>query len=317
MITEYKPNRCSYKMMELRKHIYLYASSQLQISIDNGQASASCISGDAISLVGTEITFSENASYNDHFKFEKEVTLKVNGYKTMKDLNEKYYVILEDKDDNYWLVNYDFPSYVTYEYTLNEEDNETAFQFSIQSNFPTLKLNINITPPSFQCNDYETNGVKRLRLIEREDVIYSLSGDTIYVSSGNTFYDVDANEGSVALKETFDGLRYDTSLSFNINMDDYLPSWHYNLMEYQNNRYFAIVTSKNGNEYICGTENGLVPSYNINGKTITVTLDETSNIGTKEAGYISETSNAHWLIIETNPQYIWKLTDDWVCEESD
>lgn len=321
-VTNYNPNKCIYSVGRLKKVAYLYSESSVEITIDNGEASAFVYEGVFQHLSGSSIQFSENTSFNDRYKFEKTFTITVDGYKRIEDLNKRYYIILEDIDGNYWLVNYDFPASVTYEYTLNDSTNETVFTFSIQSNFPTLPLEISLSEDTPECKRYDVKGIDGLKLLELYNALYSVSGKTIYVPSGSTFKDVDFNQGSCSLKETFDGSYFTDEVSFDIDFDDYQSSWHYNLCEYPLNRYTALVTTKNDGQFVTGIDNGLVPGYAINASTegndiVTVTLRGISMTGSMLAGYMDgDTANARWMIVDEQEEYVWKLSEDWVCQEN-
>mgnify|MGYP006874767724 CR=1 FL=1 len=114
-------------------------------------------------------------------------------------------------------------------------------------------------------------------------------------------------DGTLSITEEFDGNQVNTSIQFAIQLDDYKPSWQYNLLEYQDNRYAAIITTKGADgEFISGFEFGLVPSYSIVGgdsqdDIITVTLQGTSTYGSLPSGGDSEHSVAmsRWMIIST------------------
>lgn len=320
-VTNYNPNKCRYSVGRLKKVAYLFSESDTEIAIDNGVASAFTFDGTFQHLSGSSITFNESTSYNDRYSFDKTFTITVNGYLRIEDLNKRYYIILQDLDDNYWLVNYDFPAFVTYEYNLNEATNETVFTFKIQSNFPTLQLEINLAEDVSPCKQYDVKGIDSLKLLEAYNALYSVSGRTVYVQSGSTFKDVKFNEGTCSLKESFDGNYFTDEISFSIDMDSYKSSWHYNICEYPLNRYMALVDSKTDGEFLLGVDNGLVPGYSIQASTdgsdvITVTLSGTSTVGSLLAGYGEETADARWLIVDENEEYVWKLSDEYVCQEN-
>lgn len=244
----------------------------------------------------------------------------------LSDLEEKYYVILGDKEGNYWIINLDFPSSVTYEYNLDVDTNETVFTFQALSNFPTLKLNADLGDMLEECSSYIINGIERLRLIERDGTLYSEELNTVYIPNGTSFKDVDFMDGTCSLSESFDGEKVTTEIQFTIGLDNYKPSWHYNLIEYDDNKYFALVTAINKEgEFISGVEFGLEPSYNAQGSTeitqgdtVTITLTETSQIGSLLA-YYEQTpppSRARqWDIVEKPKEYRWVLTEEWACIE--
>ena len=306
-ITTYTPNKCKYRLGNLKKVVYLYSSASIKIHIDNGEAYASDYNGNAQILSGNAINYTETTSYNDRFQFAKNVAITCDGYVNLSSLNDKYYVILEDYDGNYWLVNYDFPSHVTYTYTLIDGENDTEFSFDAMSNFPTLKLNWSPSKSSV-CNQYEISKIKTLKMLEKRYAAISPSASTVYGYSNRTYKTVDFNEGSLRLTEEFDGFNVSTTLQFDINMDAYQPSWQYNLLEYQDNKYVAII---NG-EVAVGFENGLVPLYNTQGSHEMGSVDKytiTLNGSSQRGLYLAN----EWTEVSLEPQYTWRITDEWEC----
>ena len=306
-ITTYTPNKCKYRLGNLKKVVYLYSSASVSINIDNGEAYVSNYNGNAQILSGNAINYTETTSYNDRFQFAKNVSITCDGYVNLSSLNDKYYVILEDYDGNYWLVNYDFPSHVTYTYTLVDGENQTEFVLNALSNFPTLKLNWSSSKSSV-CKQYDITKIKSLKMLEKRYAAISTSASTVYGYSSKTYKTVDFNEGSLRLTEEFDGFNVSTTLQFDINMDAYQPSWQYNLLEYQDNRYVALI---NG-EVAVGFENGLIPSYNAQGSHEMGSVDKytiTLNGSSVRGLYTS----SGWTEVSLEPQYTWILTNESTC----
>lgn len=307
MITNYTPNRCRYNIGNLKKVAYIFSSADNKVYIDNGEAYVDNLNGTLQAITNTSISFTETASYNDRFQFVKEVSLTVDGYVNLSALNGKYYVVLEDEHGTYWLVNYDFPSFVTYTYTLEDGTEETVFKFSALSNFPTLKLNISVASAR-PCKSYSLVKVDKLKMLEKRYASLSESAHTVYGYSNAVYKTVNFLKNSLVMTEEFDGSNVNTSIAFDVEFDEYKSSWHYNLLEYQNNKYVAIV---NGH-LACGFEMGLVPSYNAQGNhevglsdKVTITLN-----GSSQKGSIWADS---WSEVSLEPQYTWRITKEWMC----
>jgi len=320
MITTYTPSRCRYTIDRLKQHVYLISAVNCTIHIDNGNAWVDNLTETPLFIKGA-VTLNESTSYDDRFKFTKSVSLTVQNYVNLSYLQGKYYVILEDEGGNYWFVNPDFPCLVTYTYTLGDDVSETQFTFNSLSNFPLLGFTGSLTDVR-ECEQYVINGLKRLRLTEAKNASYDQSTSTVYLYHDKEFYDVEFLDGTLSITEEFDGNQVNTSIQFSIQLDNYKPSWQYNLLEYQDNRYAAIITTKGADgEFISGFEFGLVPSYSIVGgdsqdDIITITLQGASSYGSLPSGGDSEQSVAmsRWTVVEKEPEYTWKLTDEWVCQ---
>lgn len=307
MITNYIPNTCKYNVNNLKKVVHIFSEASNKVYIDNGEAYVDNLNGTLQAITGTSISFTETTSFNDRFQFVKEVSLTVDGYVNLSALNGKYYVVLEDEHGTYWLVNYDFPSFVTYTYTLEDGTEETVFKFSALSNFPTLKLNISITN-AIPCKSYSLVKVDKLKMLEKRYASISESAHTVYGYSNAVYKTVNFLKNSLVMTEEFDGSNVNTSIAFDVELDEYKSSWHYNLLEYQNNKYVAIV---NGH-LACGFEMGLVPSYNAQGNNevglsdkVTITLN-----GSSQRGSIWADS---WSEVSLEPQYTWRITKEWMC----
>lgn len=307
MITNYIPNTCKYSVNNLKKVVHIFSESENVIHIDNGEAYASSGITDFQTIYATSVDFAESTSYDDRFKFEKQITVTVDGFLKLDSLNEKYYLVLEDENHTMWLVNADFPSFVTYTYTLSEGVDETVFTFNVLSNFPTLKLNASINN-SYECKDYSLANVKELKMNLKENVTIDYKNHILYDSSNTPYYIVKFNEGSLKLEETYDGFNVTTTIQFNINFDDYKASWHYNLLEYQDNKYVAVT-----DHLAAGFEMGLIPSYNVQGSSqkgqgdiVTITLVGTSQRGSEWA--------EEWTEATLIPDYIWLLSNEWICD---
>lgn len=306
MITNYIPDMCGYGLNNLKKVVHIFSSSSNVVHIDNGEAYVTSGITDLQTISATSVSFEETTAYDDRFKFQKTVTATVNGFAKLSALGGKYYIVLEDVNGIMWLVNVDFPSLVTYTYTLQDGTDETVFTFSALSNFPTLKLNASINN-AYACQNYSLVRVDELKMLEKRYANLNASSGIVYGYSNQVYKTVRPYRNSIKVEETFDGTDANTTIQFNIGLDDYQSSWHYNMLEYPYNKYVAVI-----DHLACGFEMGLVPSYNVQGShqigggdTITVTL-----VGGSQRG--SEWAES-WLEVTMPPQYVWKLTDEVSC----
>ena len=310
-VTNYNPSLsggCKYSYDKLKKVVYLVSKDHVKdIHIDNGEAYISGLTEDPLRLNGFNIQLQEESSLDERYKFSKKVMLSLNGYVNVNFFGLRYYVIVESIDGTYWLVNVDFPSKVTYNFQLGNDINQTDFSFDSQSNYPTLKLNVTFDPFSPSCLGYNVNGIQTLKLLEKNYTAIDESNKVLY-TYGKEFQDVKFLGNSCSLTESFDGERIQTQISFNIAFDDYKSSWQYNLLEFIENIYCAVILPKGGdNTFYVGYNFGLQPQYAIQSNSsdegsdiITITLTETSNHGlTAESDYREEqASSTKWNFVE-------------------
>ena len=299
--------RCGYQQNELKNVLYLIPKSATKkVHIDGDEAYVE-YSGDTSSIIkikGNNLSFQEDTSFDDRFRFDKTITLTVDGYITFKDFYSKYYAIVEDKSGTFWMVNADFPSYITYTYTLNDGENKTDLVFYAASNIPTIKL-ANFNPDNAEeCETYMPYGIENLKLLEKDKT--KLSTHSKYIIAYDDFYKIEAIDGTYELTEEFNGETYSTQLSFSIPLSDYQSSWHVKLLEFEKNKYRGYLTLKNSDyKTLLGYNTGLFPSYVINGDIVTITLTESSNYGMifDDVYYVLETI------------YRWTRTNETSCEE--
>jgi hypothetical protein len=129
---------CGYGLNNLKKVVHIFSESANVIHIDNGEAYVTSGITDLQTISATSVSFEETTAYDDRFKFQKTVTATVNGFAKLSALGGKYYIVLEDVNGIMWLVNADFPSLVTYTYTLQDGTDETVFTFSAYQTFQHL-----------------------------------------------------------------------------------------------------------------------------------------------------------------------------------
>lgn len=286
-VTNYIPSTeggCRYRALEMKNTLYLVSEQHVkQIIIDNGEAYISGLTEAPVRLDGWDITYEENSSLDERYKFSKTIKIKVGGKRSLGHLGWKYYVIFETKDGTLWMMNPDFQAKATYTYTLTENRNETEFTLSTPSNFPSLKLANTIDLGERECKDYNNDGIKSLKLIEEDYVKIDTENNIVY-TYGKDFSNVEFLKNTFMQTETFDGQKVTTTITFDIDFDSYKFSWHYNLLEFLENEYAAISKTKSGFSIFSGFHFGLQPQFTaqIKGKdpdTITITLTEVSDSG--------------------------------------
>ena len=312
--------RCGYQQNELKNVLYLIPKSATKkVHIDGDEAYVE-YSGDTLSIIkikGNNLAFQEDTSFDDRFRFDKTITLTVDGYITFKDFYSKYYAIIEDKSGTFWMVNADFPSYITYTYTLNDGENKTDLVFYAASNIPTIKL-ANFNPDNAEeCETYMPYGIKNFKLLEKNKS--KLSTYRKIITFQEKFKSVEAIDGTYELVEEFNGETYSTQLSFSISLSDYKASWHVKLLEFEKNKYRGYLNLKNSNyKAFLGYNTGLFPSYVINGDIVTITLAESSNcgmvFGDEYAVINTDLPNSIEFSGATCKNYNFESTCDWNVE---
>lgn len=306
---------CRYNIPKLKDTVYFVSKSMAKIiNIDNGTASVTINNPSPYpmspsKLQGFNIRLNETESLDERYKFTKTLNISILGHLTDASflMDDDYFLVVEDYEGNFYLINVDFPSKMTYAYTLNEAQNQTDFTFTSNSNHPLLKLNWEIAKWE-NCKVYNGYGIKNLKLIEKGWAKVDVEQDTITLFDNHTFKDVDFNKASCTLTENYDGSNITNTISFDIPFDNVQSSWQYNLLEFKQNLYIAEILPKNSEHaLLVGYENGLQPSYNAQGGTsngdaskITITLEETSQRGLEELinWSVVENTNKKWVYIK-------------------
>lgn len=296
-VTNYTPSMqyCRYNYSKLKDVLYLISAMYVQdIRIDEGEAYVDSISETPLKIEGFNLTFTEESSLDERYRFTKNISISVFGRADLSLFQDKFYAVLEGEDGTLWVVNTEFPSRVTYTYNLSEQQNQTTFTLQTSSNMPTLKLNATLPNTSnISCN-YKVNGIESLKLLEAADVSYDTESNTIYKYTTNDFQEVEFLRNTFNYTEQFDGEDTTTTLDFDIAFDNYKSSWHYNLLEFVRNLYSAVITTKDGNDVLAGFNHGLQPNFSINSQdenidTIGITLVEASNLGSNVVSMDSST----------------------------
>lgn len=286
-VSNYINSKCKYTYSKLKNVIYLVSKEHVKnVYVDNGEAYIDHLSQLPLRLNGFSINLNEESSLDERYEFQKTVTLSMHGYVSHKLFEGKYYVILESEDGTYWMANVDFPSRVTYTFNLSKDTYQTDFTFASLSNFPTLRLNADFEAVEPPCLGYNVYGIQSLKLIEKQNATLDTNNKTVY-TYGNSFKDIEFLGDSCSYSSVFDGNNVVDTITFNIAFDAYKSSWHYNLLEFVNNLYSAIIEPKSStNTFYSGFNYGLQPNFTVQtsdtndgSDIITITLREMSSNG--------------------------------------
>ena len=171
-----------------------------------------------------------------------------------------------------------------------------------------------IPPTSVNC-EYVGYGIDNIKFSDKDFTSLNEDTNTITLYNGATFKDVEWLENSCSFQETFDGEVVTDTISFDIDMNDYDSSWHFRLLEFNKNRYTAIVSPKYyTNKYLVGFNFGLQPSYSIYASSeagqnnrITITLTEKSIYGMHLAENVA---------LATNSDKSWQYIDKAVIDDN-
>lgn len=307
---------CRYSYNKLKNVLYLVSAEHIKdVQIDNGEAYISGLTEPPLRINGFDIQFTEETSLDERYKFQKKITLSMNGYVNYKLFGGRYYAILEAEDGTYFMVNVDFPSRITHTFNLSKDVNQTDFTFACLSNFPTLKLDAEFEAVEPVCLGFRVNGIQSLQLIEKEKARLDVENKTVI--STEDFKKIEYLGDSCSFSEVYDGFKVTDTIEFQIALDAYKPSWQYNLLEFLDNKYSAIIIPKgNDNKFYPGFNFGLEPSYVISTASqkgesdiITVTLTESSSYGTTAANDWDEDQS-------TETRWRWvKQVGDTICYE--
>lgn len=259
---DYNDSACKYRFDKLENVVYLISVDNGNISIDNGAAFINDLTEAPLSLKTYNMSLQENEELDERYRFTHTLQFSMKGYANYTDFQGKYYVIVKDKNSTYWLVNPMFPCKVTYTYTLDSRSSHTDFTMSTISNHPMLMIqNMNESTP-YIC-DYSIDSFEKLLLNQKDYSIKDENNNVIYTNDG--FKEIVFNNGTQVFTETYDGTSVQHSITFNINFNDYKSSWHYNILEFTENKYSAVIRDKDDKFITCGFGFGLKPSYTVYG----------------------------------------------------
>ena len=277
-VSNYIPSKCKYDVRGLENAVYLLASSSLKgIDIDNGEAKITSLSENPIALEAYNVEISDSEELDERYKFSHSVQFSVNGYANELTIGERYYVIVKTKNGEYLLLNALFPCKVEYTYHLGDGVSRTDFNMLTVSNHPTLPIVGYSFPTPHSCG-YAYDKIVKLRLNEKR---YTYRTDIcVCYTNSDGFKEVYFDDG-IEFTESYDGDNVTQTLQFSIPLSTYKSSWHYNMLEFNNNKYTAYINTANGSNYVAGCQFGMTPEYDVEGSSsessINITMTEVSN----------------------------------------
>lgn len=315
---------CDYSIGGLKPYVYIINKDALKLKIkakgievffDKRKES------DILKIEAQSCVFNQEETYQTKFRFNSVLNIVINEqydnpllYQLRTLRTNKYYIIIEDKKGTQYLVNPEMFTKMEYEYTftdINGENNNVSITFTNLSNYPllifTTKIDENDILILKKCN-YNIGNVKSLNMTLYSDLKVNDDGvktSEIYIDNIDLLKIVEFSKETFNLKETYDGKRFTTELSFSIPLSNHQFEWAYDLIEFEKNRYKAIFYTTNNNYIIVGNEKGLFPSYSIQ----TSEDDDTPNLINFTFTQISQ-----YPILYTNEikQYRW-IEDEPLC----
>lgn len=285
---------CGYNLNKLDNYIYLYKFNEpiLDYTTDENEtnATATDIKGQGYRIYCEDVKYQSTSTANSRFSFENtlSVTLtehnEVTHYKVIQELiNNNWMVVFKNVEGDVFVVNAEFPAIVSYNYTFNDEttSNNILITFKAIQNVPTVNLKTSVVFSSTLRDkpcEYNLSRIKNLKMIDMNKASISITNDGFSLEQTGTdsLKTIEFNPKSLSFVDSYDGREFVQTLTFTIPFDSYIYYFHYNLLEYLNNRYYAIIETTNNNFMLSGFRQGLFPSYTIstddNGSTITITL---------------------------------------------
>ena len=287
-ITNYK-----YKIGKLKDFIYVGNDSIFdRIQIVDGGAIVK-YPFKLTKLNGSNVQLKEQQSTNENLRFTKNVQITIDGYYNYPKLipyKGEPVIIVENQEGTRFLVNPEYTADIEYIFTLNSSQCQTVVEFDNISNLPVLQIldkENNVFEYAENINEkckYRLGGVKDFQVINFNNVALNQYTHNITIFGDDSFKQVKFNDGTFTLEEKYKDHLYTDTITFDITLDNYKWSWHYDLVKFLDRNYSAIVTPKGlDDKFYVGFNLGLQPSYQIETSTevgqidnITITFTESS-----------------------------------------
>ena len=286
---------CKYNLNNLDNYIYLYEFNEPLLDYitddEESNASASDIKGSAQRLYCESVTYSSTSSVDNRFSFDNTLTVtlaehsKVSHYSIIQTLlNNNWMVVFKNKEDEAFVVNAEYPVMVSYSYVINDEKtpNILTITFRALQNVPTINLKTSVAFSSTLCDkpcEYVISRIKSLKMIDMNKATIDVNnnGFTLDEKGEGNLKTIEFNPMSMSFTDSYDGREFSQTLSFQIPFEMYRFYFHYNLLEYLDNRYYALIKTTNDNNILGGFRQGLFPSYTVStsdsGNLITINLN--------------------------------------------
>lgn len=282
MVSEYKKS-CGYAVGTLKDFVYLipYSADRFSYSIDNGMCSEVAINETAgvIRIEGFQTSLKNTETLEGRFKYESEVsiyiheTLGKNLYDRLRYLiQNRWFVVVEDMQGVQYIQSVEFYSEFEYNLSLTDQNNaqnRIQLRFKGSSNFPSMIMGHNIsnvltTPLIEKDCRFIQGGVRDFKMCENSYVIVKESNhevSKIDTTGGRSFKNIEFMSKSFTYTQNYANGQYEDTITFSIPLSDYKYYWHYNIIEFKNNRYVATFRTANDNMYVIGFADGASASY--------------------------------------------------------
>ena len=234
MVTEYNIDKCQYKIYHLKGTVFLFNDDLVKsISIDKDTANIS-LQGKPLTVKCEAVEVTEESSLDGRFSFTHKVSFKVQGYDN--GLVGYKWIGFQDASGECWLLNPMLEPTWSYKYTLDSQGEVTTYTASLVSNFPLLHIvGVERFEETQNPCGYHRAVPSNLFLNESKYTAKTNDGNILYTNNG--FKEVEFIKNSLSLTEDFDGDGITHSLSFKIPFSSYKESFHYNLLEFTDNKY--------------------------------------------------------------------------------
>ena len=301
MISNYTPSTCNYRLDKLLGEVYLISEScSKAIYVDGYDAYVTDIDEEPLLIRCYDVSLSDSETLDERYRFSHTLSFSVNGHADSSLFQGRFFVIVHSVNGSYWLLNPLFPVKVTYSYTLSQGVSRTDFSISTDSNHPTLPVtgfSPELSP--IECKEYRLVDVRKLFLNESKHTVVR-DGKVYFTNDG--FKEVVYEKNSLSLTETFDGKYVNHTISFNVRFSTYKSSWHYSLLEFQDNTYISILDTSEGVAMLGNTR--LQPSYTVTANdenapdNIEITLSSERDSGSLlyfvQLSDLSPITETHW-----------------------
>lgn len=304
-ITSYD-RQTEYMVGTLKPYILLlpFDKTFINYSVDNGECEVKSIRcGDVIKVEGLSAVYSNEQTNEGRFKFNGTLTInipegfeKANFQELSNIVSGRFYTVFETEMGSRYLQSVDLPCEATYNYQFMNNSvtaNVCALAMNSYSNIPTMILGDDIeliptkTPIVNDCA-YNVGRAIELYLCNYNNVVVTQDYHGMFTevkTNGNQKFErIKFDLPSFSFAETYGDNVFSQTLTFTIPLSDYKYYWHYNLVEFTNNRYVVQFKTEAGNVVMSGFNFGFTPTYTIQTAesntamdTITITLRHTGD----------------------------------------
>lgn len=301
MINEYI-KQCKYDIGSLKDYIYLFPIEttffNLSYDYENGNNGyISTLSYErCLKCYCHNVTFNSSESIDERFKFNDILTFRIGeqyesiSYDKVLDLiKNKYYIGFENKDNEVFILSTQTIPFVTYNYNYSQNNFYVELNFSVNQNVPFFSYTGQMVESFLEdynnigC-DYKHNNFIKLDIGEYGKILFSDYNSILtgaIMTENNVLKNIDFIKNTVTFNESnTNGYILDT-ISFSIPLSEYKFNLHYDLLQFVNNIYTAIIQTELNNVIIL--EN-LFPSYIVETSNddstlnlITITLTRTNS----------------------------------------